>query len=99
MGAFLGNEKFSLGAEASDTLTGACVSARVLPLLGVQPALGRNFVAADERPGAPPVVMVSHALTTLGSAIVGVLALLVIAVWWPARRAAGTDPQRALRHE
>jgi ABC-type lipoprotein release transport system permease subunit len=37
--------------------------------------------------------------TTLGSAIVGVLGLLVIAVWWPARRAAGTDPQRALRHE
>jgi predicted permease len=62
MGAFLGNEKFSLGAEASDTLPGACMGARVLPLLGVHPVLGRNFVAADERAGAPPVVMLSHAL-------------------------------------
>jgi predicted permease len=36
---------------------------------------------------------------TLSSAIVGVLAVLAIAVWWPARRAAGIDPQQALRHE
>ena len=28
-----------------------------------------------------------------------VLAMLAIAVWWPARRAAGIDPQQALRHE
>jgi ABC-type lipoprotein release transport system permease subunit len=36
---------------------------------------------------------------TLGAASIGVLALLVIAVSLPARRAAGIDPQRALRHE
>jgi putative ABC transport system permease protein len=36
---------------------------------------------------------------TLSSVIVGVLTLLVIAIWWPARRAAGIDPQQALRHE
>ncbi len=62
MDAFLGNEKFSLGAEASDMVPGACMGARVLPLLGVQPALGRNFVAADERRGAAPVAILSHAL-------------------------------------
>jgi putative ABC transport system permease protein len=36
---------------------------------------------------------------TVGSAIVGVFMLLAIAVWWPARRAAGIDPHDALRHE
>ena len=36
---------------------------------------------------------------TLSSGIVGVLTLLGIAIWWPARRAAGIDPQQALRHE
>ena len=35
----------------------------------------------------------------VGSAIVGVLMLLAIAVWWPARRAAGIDPHEALRHD
>jgi predicted permease len=36
---------------------------------------------------------------TFGSASLGVVMLLLIAVWWPARRAAGIDPQQALRHE
>lgn len=36
---------------------------------------------------------------TFGSASLGVLLLLLIAVWWPARRAAGIEPQQALRHD
>ena len=60
--AFLGTSKFSLGPNPSDTVTGACIGARVLPLLGVEPALGRNFVAADEGKGAAPVVLLSDAL-------------------------------------
>ena len=36
---------------------------------------------------------------TFVSASVGVLSLLLAAVWWPARRAARIDPQQALRHE
>jgi putative ABC transport system permease protein len=38
---------------------GAVVSWDLFSLLGVAPALGRDFVAADDRPGAPPVVMLS----------------------------------------
>jgi putative ABC transport system permease protein len=67
--AFLGNMKFSLGSDPSDTVPGACIGARVLPLLGRQPALGRNFVAADEAAGATPVVILSDGLwrTRFGS--------------------------------
>jgi len=38
-------------------------------------------------------------LPTFGSATAGILSLLLIAVWWPARRASRIDPQQALRHE
>jgi putative ABC transport system permease protein len=38
---------------------GAIVSWDVFSLLGVRPALGRDFVAADDRPGAEPVVILS----------------------------------------
>ena len=46
-------------AEARDTSVNA-VSANVLQVLGVAPALGRDFRSSDEVPGAAPVVMVSH---------------------------------------
>ena len=36
---------------------------------------------------------------TFASAAAGVLALLLIAVWWPARRASRIDPQQALHYE
>jgi predicted permease len=36
------------------------VSANTFSLLGVAPALGRDFIAADELPGAGPVVMLNH---------------------------------------
>jgi predicted permease len=36
---------------------------------------------------------------TLGAATFGVLMLSSAAVWWPARCAAGIDPQQVLRHE
>lgn len=34
----------------------------ILPLLGVSPVLGRNFLPAEDRPHGPPVVMISYAL-------------------------------------
>ena len=43
---------------------GAFVSANLFHVLGVAPQLGRDFHADDERAGAAPVVMLSHALWT-----------------------------------
>jgi predicted permease len=56
--AFLGQLTFALG-DSGEAVPGACVGPSVLPLLGVQPALGRTFVAADASPGADTVAMVS----------------------------------------
>ena len=47
---------------APERLDGQRVSARYLAALGVAPALGRDFLPADDRAGAPPVVVLSHAL-------------------------------------
>jgi putative ABC transport system permease protein len=32
------------------------------PMLGVRPALGRSFLPEEDRPGGPPIVMLSHSL-------------------------------------
>jgi putative ABC transport system permease protein len=45
-----------------ETLRAAQVSAPFFALLGIQPALGRGFNDADDRPGAPPTVVLSHGL-------------------------------------
>jgi putative ABC transport system permease protein len=37
-------------------------SSNLLPMLGVRPVAGRGFVAAEDRPGAPHMAMVSHQL-------------------------------------
>jgi putative ABC transport system permease protein len=42
-------------------LVGSLVSADLFPLLGVQPELGRTFTEEEDRPGAPPVVVLGHA--------------------------------------
>jgi hypothetical protein len=36
------------------------ISANTFGVLGVRPAMGRDFVSADEAPGAPPVAILSH---------------------------------------
>ena len=46
----------------SDRYSGAAVSHDLFPLLGTSPLLGRGFSAEDDRPGAEPVVLVSHDL-------------------------------------
>ena len=42
-----------------------------------------------------------HALdwAVIGTSLIAILLVLLLAVWWPARRASRIDPQTALRHE
>ena len=49
------------GLEPS-LVTEAVASSNLFPTLGVRPALGRGFVADDERPGSPAVAVLSDAL-------------------------------------
>jgi predicted permease len=56
-------ESFNLtGAGESERLQGRLVSANFLSTLGVNPIAGRGFVGEDDRPGATPAVILSHAL-------------------------------------
>ena len=50
------------GRGDPEQLIGLQAAASLLPTLGLQPALGRNFSAAEDRPGGEPVVLVGHAL-------------------------------------
>ena len=51
---------FSDGGERSIRIVPFTVSANTFELLGVQPTLGRNFVPADEGPGAAPVAIINY---------------------------------------
>jgi putative ABC transport system permease protein len=51
-----------VGRDHPERLDGQRVSADYFRALGVGPLLGRNFEAADDRPNAPSVVILSHAL-------------------------------------
>ena len=72
--------RFSLTqAGAPEELQLVAASAATFPLLGVRPAIGRAFEPADDREGAPDVVLLTHGLwlrrfgglpTILGRAII-----------------------------
>ena len=49
------------GVPEAVRLNGARVTASLFPLLGVAPMMGRTFTAADERPAAEAVIVLSHA--------------------------------------
>jgi len=49
------------GTAEPSVLKAAAVSASVWPLLGIQPELGRIFSAGEDKPGADPVCVLSHA--------------------------------------
>jgi len=49
-----------LGRAEPERLQTGVVSANYFDVLGVQPLFGRTFVAADDEPGAPAVLVLSH---------------------------------------
>jgi predicted permease len=50
----------SSSGEAAQSFPAARITANFLDVLGLQPARGRNFTAAEDQPGGPRVVIVSH---------------------------------------
>jgi putative ABC transport system permease protein len=46
--------------DEPERFNGTTITANLFPMLGVQPILGRQMRAEEDRPGAPPVVILSH---------------------------------------
>lgn len=58
-----GNRSFNLAGDGEpEKLQAYEVTANFFPLLGVKPALGRNFSPEEDQPGAPKVAIISHNL-------------------------------------
>jgi predicted permease len=58
---YLGVRSFSIdGRDYPERIKGCQVSANFFQVLGVAPLLGQTFDPADERPGAPPIAVLSH---------------------------------------
>src|ERR1051326_4915866 len=57
---FWGMNPIHTGTVRAERLRLECVTANTFSMLGVEPKLGRTFVAAEDRPNAPPVIVVSH---------------------------------------
>src|SRR5438105_2195778 len=51
-----------IGQGEPERVRGATVMANYLTTLGVEPVLGRTFSAQEDRPGGPPVALISYAL-------------------------------------
>jgi predicted permease len=60
IGAFRSDSFNLTGAGEPEQIPGEYVSASVLPVLGVAPAMGRNFTAQDDRPGEACTVMLTN---------------------------------------
>ncbi len=62
MGAYIERPFSVSGTETAERVGGALVSAETFEILGKHPALGRGFVADDDKIGAPPAVLLSDGL-------------------------------------
>lgn len=51
-----------IGGGEAERVTTCIVTAFFFPLLGVRPVIGRSFLPEEDRPGGPPVVILSHSM-------------------------------------
>ncbi len=58
----IGNAFTLTGRGDPEQLVGLHASAALLPALGLQPLIGRNFSPAEDSPGGQHVVLISHAM-------------------------------------
>ncbi len=61
---YSGGEVNLSGAGEAERVDCGAIGDSLLPVLGVQPMLGRNFLPEEDRPGGAPVALLSHGLWT-----------------------------------
>jgi putative ABC transport system permease protein len=62
LGAVGGGTYTLTGRGDPEQFNGATISPSLMPILGIQPVLGRGFREGDDRPGSAPVALISEAL-------------------------------------
>ncbi len=63
MAAYNGRDGLNLGGKGElERVDATRLTWDFFPMLGVRPALGRSFLPEEDRPGGPPVVILSYAL-------------------------------------
>jgi putative ABC transport system permease protein len=65
MATYTGDDAVLTGMGLAERVMAWHVPYNFLPLLGAQLQLGRGFAADEDKPGSPPVVILSHAFWTL----------------------------------
>lgn len=60
--AYSGGEMTLTGAGSAERVVAGAVTVEFFPLLGVQPALGRNFTREEDMPNGPKAAILGHGL-------------------------------------
>jgi len=60
--AYMGGDMTLTGAGTAERVVSGAVTADFFPLLGVQPALGRNFTREEDTPNGPKAAILGHGL-------------------------------------
>jgi putative ABC transport system permease protein len=60
--AYTGGDMTLTGAGSAERVVAGAVTADFFPLLGVQPAVGRNFTREEDTPNGPKVAILGHGL-------------------------------------